>query len=94
MGRSTKAVYDPAELRTVGKAFNKAWRQLGPHVSPSADVVDAARLTLFEVLLNLTKDGTCDSDKLTEAAIRKMLEDPTPCQKDRTAVKRKASAVG
>ena len=71
----------------MGKAFNDAWRQISPHVSTRADVVDAARLTLFEMLLNLTKHGTCDRDKLTEAAIRKMLEDPIPCQEDRTAVR-------
>jgi hypothetical protein len=60
-----KAVCDPAELRAVGKAFNDAWRQVSTHVSTRADQVDAARLTLFEVLLNLTKDGTCDCAKLT-----------------------------
>jgi hypothetical protein len=61
MGRSMKAVCDLAELRAVGKAFNDAWRQVGPHVSTRADLIGAARLTLFEMLLNLTKDGSCDS---------------------------------
>jgi hypothetical protein len=75
-GAAMKAVCDPAELRAVGKAFNDAWQQVSTHVSTRADQVDAARLTLFEVLLNLTKDGTCDCAKLTEDATSKMLEGP------------------
>jgi hypothetical protein len=77
MGRPSKPVYDQAEMRAVGKAFNDAWRQVSPHVSTDADIVDGARLTLVEILLNLTKDCTCDPDKLTEEAVRRMLEDPT-----------------
>ena len=65
----------------MGEAFNDAWRQVSPYVSTHADVVEAARLTLFEMLLNLTKDGICDRDKLTEAAIRTMLDDPPPARK-------------
>jgi hypothetical protein len=71
------AVYDPATLRAIGKAFDDAWEQISPQVSARADAIEAARLKLAEIVLSLTKDGTREPGKLTEAAVRLMLAGTT-----------------
>ena len=67
------AVYDPATLRAIGKAFDDAWEQISPQVSARAHAIEAARLKLAEIVLSLTKDGTRDPGELTKAAVRLML---------------------
>ena len=71
------AVYDPTTLRAIGKAFDDAWEQISPQVSARSDAIEAARLKLAEIVLSLTKDGTRDPGKLTEAAMRLMLAGKT-----------------
>ena len=71
------AVYDPATLRAIGKAFDDAWEQISPQISARADAIEAARLKLAEIVLSLTKDGTRDPGKLAEAAMRLMLAGKT-----------------
>ena len=68
-----KAVYGPAELTMIGKAFDDAWEQISPQVSGRAEAIEATRLKLAELVLSLTKDGTRDPGKLTEAAVHLML---------------------
>jgi hypothetical protein len=70
------AVYDPAELTAVGKAFDEAWEQIAPQVSGRAEAVEAARLKLAEFVLSLRRDGNRDPEKLTEEAVRLMLARP------------------
>ena len=50
------AVYDPATLKVIGKAFDDAWEQIAPQVSARAYAIEAARLRLAEIVLGLTKD--------------------------------------
>ena len=71
-----KAVYGPAELTTIGKAFDDAWEQISPQVSGRAEAVEAARLKLAEIVLGLTNDGTRDPGKLAEAAVDLMRDHP------------------
>ena len=66
------AIYDPTELKLVGKVFDQAWGQIGPQVSSRAEAIEAARLKLAEIVLSLAKNGIRDLDKLTEAAVRAM----------------------
>jgi hypothetical protein len=71
------SVYDPAELKAVGQAFDDAWDQVAPHVDTRPEAIEAARLKLAEIVLSLTKNGNRDPEKLTEAAVRAMLAGPT-----------------
>ena len=71
------AVYDPATLGAIGKAFDDAWEQISPQVSARADAIEAARLKLAEIVLSLTKDGTRGPGELTKAAVRLMLAGKT-----------------
>jgi hypothetical protein len=67
------AVYGPAELKAVGKAFDDAWEQVGPQVSSRAAAIEAARLKLAELVLSLSRDGVRDPQELAESAVRLML---------------------
>ncbi len=67
------AVYDPAELKAVGKAFDDAWDQVASQVSTRPEAIEAARLKLAEIVLTLAKGSTRDPEKLTQAAVRLML---------------------
>jgi hypothetical protein len=71
------AAYAPDELKAIGKAFDDAWEQIAPSVSTRPEAIEAARLKLANVVLSLAKNGTGDPEKLTEAALKVMLADPT-----------------
>jgi hypothetical protein len=75
-----KAIYDPDELKVIGKAFDDAWEQVAPEVSGRAEALEAARLKLAEIVISLTKNGTKDPQQLTKSAVDLMLSDPTPFQ--------------
>ena len=63
------AVYDPAVLKAIGKAFDEAWEQISPQISNRPEAIEAARLKLAEIVLALTKNGSRDPEKLTKAAV-------------------------
>jgi hypothetical protein len=67
------SVYDPAELKAVGKAFDDAWDQVASQVSTRPEAIEAARLKLAEIVLTLAKGTSRDPEKLTQAAVRLML---------------------
>jgi hypothetical protein len=75
-----KAIYDPGELKIIGKAFDDAWEQVAPEVSSRPEAIEAARLKLAEIVISLTKNGTKDPQQLTDSAVSLMLSDPTPFQ--------------
>ena len=75
-----KAIYDPDELKIIGKAFDDAWEQVAPEVSSRPEAIVAARLKLAEIVISLTKNGTKDPQQLTDSAVSLMLSDPTPFQ--------------
>jgi hypothetical protein len=67
------ASYDPDQLKALGKAFDDAWDRAAPHVSGRAEAIEAARLTLADIVLGLAKSGVFDPQKLADAAVRRML---------------------
>ena len=66
------ASFGPAHLKVIGKAFDDAWEQVAPSVSTGAAVIEAARLRLANIILNLAKDGPRDAAQLTDTAVRLM----------------------
>jgi hypothetical protein len=70
-------VFDPDELKVIGKAFDDAWQQVAWEVTGRPMAVEAARLKLAEIVLSLAKTGTRDPALLTEEAVRRMLAGPT-----------------
>lgn len=70
------AVYDPAELATIGKAFDDAWDQVAPQVSKRAEAIEAARLKLAEIVIGLSRNGMRDPQWLAENAVKAMLARP------------------
>ena len=72
------ATYGPDELKVIGKAFDKTWEQIAPHVSGRPSAHEAARMKLANVVLSLAKNGvTNDTESLAQAALTLMNADPT-----------------
>ena len=71
------ASFDPHQLKVITSAFDDAWEQIAPTLSTSATAVEVARLKLANIVLNLAKNGTQDSERLTEAALKIMFENPS-----------------
>jgi hypothetical protein len=67
------ASYDSGQLKVLGKAFDDAWERIAPHVSDRAEAIEAARLTLADIVLGLAKTGNFDSEKIADAAVQRML---------------------
>lgn len=66
-----KASYGPDELKILFQAFDAAWDVVGPSISGRASAVEAARLTLADIILSLAATGKRrDAKELTEAAIQ------------------------
>ena len=73
LGRSA---FDPAQLKTMGQAFEDAWEQVAPKVSARAGAIEAARLKLAQLVLSLAKRGILDREKLRDEALRLMRKAP------------------
>jgi hypothetical protein len=71
------ASFDPTQLKVITKAFDGAWEQIAPTVSPDPRAVEANRFKLANVVLSLAKDGTQDAKRLTAEALKIMLASPT-----------------
>jgi hypothetical protein len=71
--RIASASYGPDELKALGKAFDDAWERVAPHVSCRTEALEAARLTLADIVLGLAKAGTFDPQRLADAAVQRML---------------------
>ena len=71
------AAYTPDQLKVIGKAFENAWEQVAPLVSKRPEAIEAARLKLAAIVLSLAKDGCRDAQQLEDAAVKKMLANPT-----------------
>jgi hypothetical protein len=70
----TRADFDPQTHKVVHEAFGSAWEEIAPNISP--DAIQAARVTLAEIVLSLARSGTVDEQALTDAAVRGMLSLP------------------
>lgn len=67
------AALGPDTLKVLYKAFDDAWEQIEPSASISAEVREAARLKLANIILVLARGGNRDAQHFTDAAVRLML---------------------
>jgi hypothetical protein len=63
------AGFPPDDLKVIGDAFEDAWAELSSHVSGDAAVVDAARLSLAEIVRGIARAGSIDYDRIKTAAV-------------------------
>jgi hypothetical protein len=71
------ANYDPNTLKRLYRAFDDAWAQIAPHIPNHTDTIESARMKLAEIVIDLAQNGTRDAEALTDAAVQRMLADPT-----------------
>jgi hypothetical protein len=72
------AIFEPAQLKVVQKAFDDAWEIVGPQVSKRPEAIEAARTKLAEFVIGLARKGSGpDAKTMTETAVQLMLADPT-----------------
>jgi hypothetical protein len=51
------AAYSPDQIKIIAKAFENAWEQVALLVSKHPDAIEAARLTLAEIVLAWPRTG-------------------------------------
>lgn len=64
------AVFGPDALKVLFKAFDDAWEEIKPKVSKRAIALEAARLSLANIILSLCKEDSRDPDQLKNEALR------------------------
>ena len=64
-----KASYGPDELKILFQAFDAAWDTVAPSISGRASAIEAARLTLADIVLSLANGKRHDAKELTRTAI-------------------------
>jgi hypothetical protein len=67
--------FNPDQIKVMCEAFDGAWKHVAPGVRTRPASIEAARLKLAEVILNLARDGL-DGDQLEEAALERMFTAP------------------
>jgi hypothetical protein len=63
------AAFPPDVLKVLFDAFEDAWSEIAPHMSGNATVIDAARLSLAEIVLGIARAGPIDQDRIKSAAV-------------------------
>jgi hypothetical protein len=63
------AAFPPDVLKVLFDAFEDAWRELAPHISGDPTVIEAARLSLAEIVLGIARAGPIDRDRIKSAAV-------------------------
>jgi hypothetical protein len=64
------AEFPPEVLKVVFGAFDDAWAVVGPSISNRPEAVEAARLSLAEIVLSLAKSDPIEREALKDAAVR------------------------
>jgi hypothetical protein len=70
------AAYDPATLKILYQVFDDAWDGVAPQISSRPEALEAARMKLAEIVLELVSGNIGDPADLTRAAVEKMLAAP------------------
>ena len=65
------ASFGPDALKAIGQAFDQAWNEIGPSVSLRAHAVEAAKLSLANIVLSLATADTRDPIPLKDEAVRR-----------------------
>ena len=63
-----EAVYDPATVVLLAKAFDEAWAVVAPNYA-AVMAIDTARVQLANIVLSLAAEGERDPERLKERAI-------------------------
>jgi hypothetical protein len=63
------AAYPPEVLSVIYGAFDDAWAEVQPTVSSRAAAIEAAKLSLAEIMLSLAKTGRIERDALKNSAV-------------------------
>ena len=66
--------FTPDEILMMRQAFDTAWAQIGPTVSPQG--YEAARTKLADCILAFASDGATSADELTQKALAAMYSPP------------------
>jgi hypothetical protein len=66
----SKASYGPDELKIIFRAFDDAWDIIAPSISSRVSAIEAARLTLADIILSLPNGKRRNARELTGAAIQ------------------------
>jgi hypothetical protein len=70
------ATYDAATVKLLGQVFDDAWAVVAPKYS-SPLTIEAERLKLANIVLNLAATGERDPTVLTDKAVRTLtVDDP------------------
>jgi hypothetical protein len=56
-------------LKVIFEAFDDAWGEVGTDVSGRVDAIEAARLSLADIVLSLAKTGPIERAGLKSAAV-------------------------
>jgi hypothetical protein len=63
------AAFSPDELKVIFEAFDDAWREVTTDVSARASAINAARLSLAEIVLSLAAVGPIERGQLKTEAV-------------------------
>jgi hypothetical protein len=63
------ASYGPEALKVLGQAFDNAWAEIAHHFQDPPEI-EAARLRLANVILDLARQGTRDPEGLKNLALQ------------------------
>ena len=74
----SSASLGPDALKVIGQAFDAAWQELEPGVSKRPEAVEAARLSLANIVLSLAKADTRDPVPLKAEAVRRFKKKRIP----------------
>ena len=64
------AAFGPDRLKAVGEAFDEAWHDLAGNFANDAQTIEAVRLRLATIILDLAKDGQLGREQLKLTAMR------------------------
>ena len=64
------AAFGADVLKVVVKAFNDAWAEIEPSITDRPENIEAARLSLVNIVVSLAKDDTSDPEPLKNEALR------------------------
>jgi hypothetical protein len=63
------ASYSPDVLRVIYDAFDDAWAEVAPSISARASAIEAARVSLANIVLGVASAGPIDRNSLKAAAV-------------------------
>ena len=66
----TRAAFAPKALNAIFKAFDQAWKELKPSVGSNPLAIEAAQLSLANIVLSLAMEDRRDPEPLKTEAVR------------------------